>query len=102
MQKLDNQTLFGFAAKVKHNNGAAKPVKCRFHTDGSVSIRVNGRWHHDQQLDHRLFLSLPGATRQAVMRRIITAEYRNGRQLITGSKILVSKLANNKPTERGN
>ena len=57
----------------------AKPVKFKFHLDGSISVRVNGKWFHGQELDQRLYLSWPGEVRRRVMKRLVLAEYRDGR-----------------------
>jgi hypothetical protein len=106
MQKLATQDLppFVVGGKTFHSNGdngerpPIKTVKLRFHGDGTVSIRINGHWIHGQQLDHRLFLSLPGATRQSVMKRVVKKEYQEGRSYITGSHILVTHQAERSDT----
>jgi hypothetical protein len=94
----DTQTLLPFAARGKQklaaSNGQSakpKPVKVRFRRTGKIAIRVNGHWIEDVELDPRLYLSLPAATRQAVMKRIVKEEFKNGRPLIAGSSVLVTQ-----------
>ena len=84
------QTVTPFAKNGNSNNHQSKPLKFRFHKDDTVSVRVNGHWIHGQQLDPRLLLSLPAATRQAAMKRVVAIEFKTGRPLISASPVLVS------------
>lgn len=78
-------------AKPKAASQTVKPVKFRFHVDGSISVRVDGRWHHGQELDQRLYLSFPGEIRRQIMKRIVALEYADGRSRIEGSAVVVSR-----------
>jgi hypothetical protein len=104
--KLEQTTLPFAAAKsndtFRSSNGAqpngaspigkpVKPVKFRFHVNGDISVRVNGRWFHQQELDQRLYLSWPGEVRRRVMKRIVQAEYLDGQSRITGSAVVVTR-----------
>lgn len=73
------------------NNGEgirqSKPLKFRFHKDGTISVRCHGRWLHNIELDASLYLSAPAAVR----RRIVKTEFWTGRPLVSGSAVLVGR-----------
>jgi hypothetical protein len=71
------------------NNGEGirqpKPLKFRFHRTGEISVRVNGKWYHNQELSPAIYLSAPAAVR----RRIVKTEFEIGRPLVSGSAVLI-------------
>ena len=79
------QTVLPFA---KNGNGKTpKPVRFRFHKDGSISVRVDGHWQYDRELSPALYLSAPAAVR----RRIVKQEFETGRPLVSGSPVLLER-----------
>jgi hypothetical protein len=101
----DSQTLLPFAAKgnkklkaAANNAQEPKPVVIRMHHLGHphwpISVRVSGKWHHNQILSAPLYLSAPGYIRE----RILMAEFEHGISLVEGSSVLVSRA---KPQSAG-
>lgn len=92
MINKSEETLQPFYPRYKHKTPsgkgevkAAKPVKFCLHRNGAISVRVDGGWHHGQELTPSLYLSAPTAVRQ----RIIRAEYLDGKPRVSGSAVLV-------------
>jgi hypothetical protein len=81
------QTVMSFAKNGNGKTRPSKPLKFRFHKDGSISVRCEGHWHHDQELSPALYLSAPAAVR----RRIVKQEFETGRPLVSGSPVLLER-----------
>jgi hypothetical protein len=96
MQNASKQILLPFAHQYNTKPGAngepktKRPLKFRFHRNGEISVRVDGRWHHDQVLSQSVYLSAPAAVRQ----RIIKAEFQDGKPRVLGSAVLVGRRPN--------
>jgi len=95
------QEILPFAVEGKRKaltvNGEVEPVRFVFHKDGTISVRVAGHWHHNQQLTPSLYLSAPGSIRE----RIIRAEYQDGQPRVSGSSVLVTRVNNKISAETG-
>jgi len=88
MQKTTHQIVTPLFSNGNSNHNGEKtrppkPLKFRFHKNGAISVRVNGRWFRDQQLSPAIYLSAPAAIR----RRIIKNEFETGRSLVSGSAV---------------
>jgi hypothetical protein len=86
------QTLLPLAGNGNKKTRPPKPLKIRFHKSGEISVRVDGIWHHDQQLLPALYLSAPAAVR----RRVVQNEFITGRPLVSGSPVLIRRMAEDK------
>jgi hypothetical protein len=70
-----------------HTREARRRNKLRAHTDGSFSIRIDGKWSRKlRELSQTQFLSLLKADRE----RLVLREFHTGRSL-TGCPVIVSR-----------
>ena len=59
-----------------------------FHTDGSLSVRIAGRWRYAvSQLTRTEYMALPYEAKK----RVLLAEFETGRELIEDTRLMVSR-----------
>ena len=62
--------------------------KLVFHTDGSLSVRIAGRWRYTvSQVTRTEYMALPYEAKK----RLLLAEFETGRELIEGTRLMVSR-----------
>jgi hypothetical protein len=62
--------------------------KLVFHTDGTLSVRIAGRWRNAvTQLTRTEYMSLPYEAKK----RLLLAEFETGRELIEATKLMVAR-----------
>lgn len=59
-----------------------------FHADGSISVRIAGRWRHAVgQVTRTEYMALPYEAKK----RLLLAEFETGRELIQDTRLMISK-----------
>jgi len=62
--------------------------KLVFHADGKLSVRIAGKWRYAiSQLTRTEYMALPYEAKK----RLLLAEFETGRELIEGTRLMVSR-----------
>jgi hypothetical protein len=64
------------------------PNKLVFHADGTLSVRIGGKWRNAiSQVTRSEYMALPYEAKK----RLLLTEFASGRELIEGTRLMVAR-----------